>query len=564
MSTTLKLKSIALAIACSTAVTCTAQETLSLRYDTAREQVVAKQNGHSLDLPRQDSQVESSCLYRDGIGNAYVFLVGEEGNGSQWLVGDKAGLLKTPLHVRFIALPPTGTLCAVDGDKLFVNEEGVGLWEYAADADAETSRRPVILEKPFGALASIGAFTVWNGRVIVQDSESEDVHVFERDGKRWNEIALHAIPALNGQDVDELSVVAATNSQLTLRAIIDEGNREFTMPWTAAKAPVPNNVKTIYVTPTAQTEPVNRAGDAADDPAIWVNSRKPGESRILGTDKQGGLQVFDLWGTRLQDLRVGRLNNVDVRSNFRHGEETIAIAVASNRDNESLHLFRIDPNDGEVSVIGEAPTKHKDIYGLCMGRLKDGRVFVIANQKDGTFVQYQLQSNGNAVDARKIREFRVASQPEGCVVNDRTGDLFIGEESKGVYQFPLDPAKPATLSNVIAVGDVLKKDVEGMGIYNGSKRDYLVVSSQGNDSYVILDAKAPFRVRGIVRVMADGRSAIDGASETDGLEVSSANLGGAYGKGILIVQDGRKRMPEAPQNYKYVPWESIAEGLQLD
>lgn len=564
MSRTLKIKSTALAMACFTAVTCNAQDIPSLRYDSAREQVVVHQNGHSLDLPRQDAQVESSCVYRDGIGNAYAFLVGEEGYGSQWLVGDNAGLLKVPLHVRFIALPPTATLCAVDADRLFVNEEGVGVWEYPADADAETSRKAVILEKPFGPISSIGAFTVQDGRIIVQDVDSEEVHVLERDGKRWKEVGLHAIPALKGQDVDALTPVSVNDSQLTLRAIIDEGDREFKLPWTPAKPVATRKVKTVYVTPTAQTEPVNRTGDAADDPAIWVNLRNPSQSRVLGTDKQGGLQVFDLWGTRLQDLRVGRLNNVDLRPNFRHGNETIAIAAASNRDNESLHLFRIDPESGEVSILGEAPTQHREIYGLCMGGMADGRVFIIANQKDGIFAQYQLLSNGSAVDAKKVREFRLSSQPEGCVVNDRTGELFVGEESKGVYQLPLDPAKPATLTPVIAVGDALKKDVEGLAIYNGAKRDYLIVSSQGNDSYVVLDAKAPYAIRGVVRIMADGRKGIDGASETDGLEVTSANLGGVYSQGLFVVQDGRKRMPETPQNFKFVPWRPIAEALKLD
>ena len=32
----------------------------------------------------------------------------------------------------------------------------------------------------------------------------------------------------------------------------------------------------------------------------------------------------------------------------------------------------------------------------------------------------------------------------------------------------------------------------------------------------------------------------------------------------VVVQDGRKRMPEGTQNYKYLPWSAIADALGLD
>src|SRR4051812_47856200 len=37
------------------------------------------------------------------------------------------------------------------------------------------------------------------------------------------------------------------------------------------------------------TDPVPHDGDAADDPAIWVDPSDPARSRVLGTDKEGGL-----------------------------------------------------------------------------------------------------------------------------------------------------------------------------------------------------------------------------------------------------------------------------------
>ncbi len=70
---------------------------------------------------------------------------------------------------------------------------------------------------------------------------------------------------------------------------------------------------------------------------------------------------------------------------------------------------------------------------------------------------------------------------------------------------------------------------------------------------------APYAALGAFRIGMNLQSApmMDGASETDGLEVSSANLGGLYEHGILIVQDGRNVLPAENQNFKLVPWTAV-------
>jgi 3-phytase len=115
----------------------------------------------------------------------------------------------------------------------------------------------------------------------------------------------------------------------------------------------------------------------------------------------------------------------------------------------------------------------------------------------------------------------------------------------------------------LAVGKDLHADVEGMAIYHGAQASYLVVSSQGDSSYVVLDAAAPFRVRGRFKVGFNVAEGIDGTSETDGLDVTSKNLGGAFSHGMLVIQDGYKRLPDGPQNFKYVGWDDVARALQL-
>ena len=56
---------------------------------------------------------------------------------------------------------------------------------------------------------------------------------------------------------------------------------------------------------------------------------------------------------------------------------------------------------------------------------------------------------------------------------------------------------------------------------------------------------------------------LDGASETDGLDISSKNLGPGFEQGMLVVQDGYKRLPDGPQNFKYLSWQEIAKALRL-
>ena len=59
------------------------------------------------------------------------------------------------------------------------------------------------------------------------------------------------------------------------------------------------------VTATVETEPVPHSGDSADDPAIWIHPTDPAQSMIIGTDKHGGLAVYDLAGAQLQYLADG-------------------------------------------------------------------------------------------------------------------------------------------------------------------------------------------------------------------------------------------------------------------
>lgn len=516
----------------------------------------SKRFGKPLYLPTRDYPVNGLCLYRDAAANLFVFLVGEEGKGEQWLVGNGSTLMNEPQRVRGVPLPPSAQFCQVDDatQQLLVNEENVGWWAYPAHPEAEVKRTPVALfDNP---KREAGAMALVPGGVVALDPKTAQLHLFQQNGERWVEHASLTLPGL--KEPEQLSI----NGQHVLVRDDDTGKLyQGTLNWQAK--PVTMEPVLPEVAAVRQTDPVGRQGDAADDPAIWIHPEQPERSRVLGTNKKQGLLAYDLDGKLLQELAVGRLNNVDVRPNFKLGAQTVDLAVASNRDHNSLSLFSIDRTTGELREAGEVPTPLKEIYGICLFQPANGELYAIANGKDGTFLQYRLSAPDGRVQGELVRQFKVDSQPEGCVADDQRQRLFIGEEDVGVWTVDARADQPATLTSVIKVGPQLHADVEGLALYQSHERDYLVISSQGNDSYLVVDAEPPFAIHGAFRVGLNATAGIDGASETDGLEVTAINLGGPWSKGMLVVQDGRKRMPEQTQNFKFVPWADVTRALKL-
>ncbi|MFM9701242.1 phytase, partial [Streptomyces europaeiscabiei] len=63
--------------------------------------------------------------------------------------------------------------------------------------------------------------------------------------------------------------------------------------YTAQTTASQNKAAVTHITASAQTTPVAAFGDAADDPAIWINPQDAKNSLILGTDKRRGLMVYD-------------------------------------------------------------------------------------------------------------------------------------------------------------------------------------------------------------------------------------------------------------------------------
>jgi len=331
-------------------------------------------------------------------------------------------------------------------------------------------------------------------------------------------------------------------------------------PSRAPAAPGATTVTGGSVTATVETASVPSGGDAADDPAIWVNEASPARSTIIGTDKQGGLAVYDLAGKQLQYLPDGQMNNVDLRAGFPLSGRTITLVTAGDRSDNTIAMYAVNPATRELVDVAARPVvTGSAVYGSCMYRSpKTGKFYYFVNQKDGGFTQWELIPAGAKVDAKRVRAFKVSSQPEGCVADDGTGALYVGEEEVAVWRYGAEPDAGDARTEVDRVGGNLTADIEGMSIaYGKGDAGYLFVSSQGNNSYAVYQRGGSNEfVRGFTIVGGNG---IDRTSATDGVDVTTGSLGSAFPHGVFVAQDDANH--GGSQNFKLVPLQLIVPPL---
>lgn len=530
-----------------------------------------------LRVPTPAFKIENICLSRAAGDNLSLYLLDERGTAEHWLVIDANGKPDAKL-LRRVPIAPNSKACAVDDaqDLLFVAEEGVGIWAQGASEESSPGRIAVDMQQPFGKLpGSVESLAVMPQGLVAAIAEEKQLAVYSTVQGEFKQQQLIDLPQTDEPEVVKAAYVA---EQKSLALIVNDeqtGSHTLQLPWRAVAQKSPAH-PIVTVTADVQTDSMLRFGDAADDPAIWVNKKRPQKSLILGTNKQQGLFVYDLQGREVQHFNTGKLNNVDVRYGVRLGKKVVDLAVATNRDDNSLSIYTIDPRSGKLAFSGSVATYMKEIYGLCMYQAPasaaqaEGALYAIPNDKSGEFQQIQLSAAVSAADKNVVqwqgqvkRRFSVESQPEGCVADDKNQRLFVGEEDVALWTIGAEPDSGTRLEKVLGAGEILVADIEGVGVYQGKNQSFLVISSQGNNSFVILDAVAPYALRGIVNIALDATKNIDGVSETDGLEVSSIDFGTAFPEGMLVVQDGHKVMPEAPQNFKYVSWEKIRRALNL-
>ena len=328
--------------------------------------------------------------------------------------------------------------------------------------------------------------------------------------------------------------------------------------------PAVGKLVTATVMAKAETTPVGTADDAADDPAIWRHPTDPAKSLIIGTDKRAGIHVYDMTGKAIGFTASPRLNNVDLRSNVKvNGKDAVLVAASDRRDekNAAIALFTLDTTARKLVPLINLPVGIGEAYGMCLWQRKaDGQLYAFLVLKDGRIDQVELNVSGAPATGKLVRSMKLKTQSEGCVVDDRTGLLYVTEEGVGLWRFDADPSASMKATQLGRTdGKQLVADAEGIAIMPvGADTGYLIISSQGDNAYAVYDLKTG-RYRSRFRI---GDSAIDGVQETDGLELALGDFGPNYPSGLFVTQDG-DNSPET-QNFKFTAWADVLKVLKLD
>ncbi|MBA2532610.1 MAG: phytase [Nocardioidaceae bacterium] len=322
------------------------------------------------------------------------------------------------------------------------------------------------------------------------------------------------------------------------------------------------------VTADVETAPVSHSGDAADDPSLWVHPTNPGQSLLIGNDKQGALEVYNLDGSLQQRITTAASfwGNSDVRQQVTIGARTLDVVAAYNGglrlytvDTATRTLRLITDGTGKISTAGE---------GLCLYRSSttgDLSAFVIS--RAGRVRQFRIfDGDGDGLLQGQLqREFEVGSEAEGCVADDVTGALYVSEEDVALWRYGAEPEAGNARTEVDQVqpDGHLTYDIEGLTLVEQGTSGYLIASAQNgakpSKSYFVVYDRQTNLYEKSFRITS-GTDA-DGCQRTDGITAYAGNLGAAFPQGVFVCQDNANTTPGSAgnQNFKLTRLERILE-----
>jgi 3-phytase len=321
------------------------------------------------------------------------------------------------------------------------------------------------------------------------------------------------------------------------------------------------------VTATLETEPVTHSKDAADDAAIWIHPTNPAQSTLIGTDKKGALEVYDInTGRKIQTIPLTTVN-VDLRYNFPLAGQRVAIVATRSSIRDTAVFYKVNPATRLLEEVTDSAVRI-GAGGTALYRSPVTGKFYYFSNRAGKFMQYELFDTGNGtIGARRVRTVKYGSGvSEGIVADDIHAALYVSHENVGLLKFVAEPhggSQYTVVDRPVAQGGHFTPHLEGLTIYYRSDgTGYLLASSQGSHSYNIYERAAPHNYIGTFSI-ANG--VVDGTSETDGIDVTNFPLGPSYPQGLFVVQDGANvdGGAKANQNFKLVPWERIAAVFDL-
>ncbi len=325
------------------------------------------------------------------------------------------------------------------------------------------------------------------------------------------------------------------------------------------------------IQPSVRTQSVT---DDPDDPAIWINPQDPTRSLIVGTNKvaapKGALVVFGLDGKIRQTVAgLDRPNNVDIEYGLPLKDGPVDIAVATERLQGQLRIFRVDAggltditSPGKTRVFADRTGQQSAPMGVSIyKRPSDGAIFAIVSPKigppNGYLGQYRLTDDGQGrVQATFVRYFGVFSgkgEIEAVAVDDQLGYVYYADEGDGIHKYHADPDHPAHAAQLAHFGRTgFRADREGIAIYaRADGTGFIVCTDQllkSSEYHIFRREGEPGNPHDHSKTLRIVRG---GADETDGLEITSRPLGPGFPNGLMIA------MSSASKNFLIFNWDDL-------
>ena len=453
---------------------------------------------------------------------------------------------------------------AVDDEYGYVyySDEGVGVRKYHADPDQTNEELALfattgIADDHEGI--SIYKTDMGTGYIILSDQQANKFHFFSREGTKLNPHDHQLIKVINaacnfsdGSEVTNASLGSLFPKGLFV-AMSDDKTFHF-YDWEDLAgddlliAPdglvehTENAIQPKYVTEKVVYD--------SDDPAIWVNSKDPAASLIIGTDKEvnGGLYVFDLHGKVVKMVtELGRPNNVDIAYGFKLNDELVDIVITTERSNNQLRIFSVpdmEPIDNGGLEVFEG-VDERGPMGIAFYTASDGILYAIVGRTDGPLEgylwQYRIEDAGNGnVKLVKVREFGKYSgvkEIEAIAVDNELGFVYYADEAFGVRKYYANPAMGNEELALFGTDD-FGRDIEGISIYKtDDKTGYILISDQQVGTFNIYPREGTLEDPNSHQII----KAVELMTlESDGSEVSSTNLGPEFPKGIFVAMSTDK------------------------
>ncbi|MCA9074661.1 MAG: phytase [Planctomycetaceae bacterium] len=328
-----------------------------------------------------------------------------------------------------------------------------------------------------------------------------------------------------------------------------ENRREQTPERVASTPKIREGDNVMLAEPTVKL--LNPEAVDQDDLCIWQDINTASRSTVITSDKSADrLFVYDLTGNLLQSIEVAQPGNIDIRSGFSLGGEAVDLVVVNQRkDGAKLCCFRVDPQSRELVRVdrGDIPTGPN--YGGCLYHsLKTDKFYAFITSEQGDAEQYELVDDGTGhVIGKKVRSWPIGKS-EGAVADDATGQLYVAEEEKGIWQLGAEPQDPTTGQLVIEVGKHgIKGDLEGVTLAKTPDGTYLLFSDQGTSTVHVM----PLGGGGLTL-----RFAVTGAKETDGIDIAMVPLGTEFPRGLFAVHSD-----DSPSPILLTPMEHVLSAL---